>query len=141
MREDLRKHLERLESLAVEVKHAREQVEAKFKDLNGVIQQLGDAVPPEIFLGKAFSRPYDLESGRTESGQVVQAALLVPEGFGVCRFDTEDDQDEIKRNASDSFVPFTECAPVELAFLHQEIDGLFERFAKWASDWSIMRKS
>src|SRR5690242_17042264 len=43
----------------------------------------------EVLLGTTMLRGYDPDQEPTDSGQVVQASLLLPEGFGVCLWDSE----------------------------------------------------
>ena len=58
-----------------------------------------------------------------DSGQVAQAALLVPEGFGVCLWDPAQfaalgqRPDGLESNARRSFLPFNQCSATYKAFL------------------------
>lgn len=141
--DDTRKILEDLKSKLLQHRKAIEHAEAKCDEINPTIQELGRLMPSELFLGRAVSRPYDLEAHCQDSGLRIQAALKIPDGLGVCRLDTEHyaaiHEMDIENELARHFVPFDRCEPFEKAFLSSEIDALFQRFDDWVSKWAAWR--
>jgi hypothetical protein len=129
-------HFERLRTLVGEARRAIEQAEVRVLQVNEVVRGLSQQgeVPRGFFLGKTIASPWDAEAGRCNSGHVIQAVLLVPEGLGVSRFDAEVSEactessggleDEVRL----TFVAFAECSPAEKAFFYSEMEVLCERF-------------
>jgi hypothetical protein len=146
MTDDLRNHLEQIKAFLLKAKHSAEQAEAKVEQLNGIIHQVAAArlVPREVFLGATAEQPYDSESGRDDTGQVIQAALLIPGGFGVCRFDTEEycalqrECGGVERSCRMKFTPFEQCDPAARAFLNDQINELFVKFSDFCESWSVV---
>jgi hypothetical protein len=129
-------HFERLRTLLVEARRAIGLAEARLEQFNELVRELSQqgAVRRGFFLGKTIASPWDAEAGRCNSGHVIQAVLLVPEGIGVSRFEAEvsDAYTESSGGLEDevrlAFVPFGECSPAEKAFFYSEMDALCERF-------------
>jgi hypothetical protein len=77
------------------VRRLAEQAEARVADVTDLVRELHAAgrVRSAVILGPVMDvRPYDPGYGPDDSGQVVQAVLLVPEGLGLVYWDTEDRQ-------------------------------------------------
>jgi hypothetical protein len=133
-------HFERLRTLLVEARRAIEQAEVRVEQFNELLRGLSEQgeVRRCFFLGKTIASPWDAEAGRCNTGHVIQAVLLVPEGLGVSRFDAEvsDACTEASGGLEDevrlTFVPFAACSPAEKAFFCSEMEGLCERFLAWA---------
>jgi hypothetical protein len=84
---------DRLRAWDLGVRRLAEQAEARVADATNLIRELHAAgrVRPAVLLGPVMDvRPYDPGYGPEDSGQVIQAVLLVPEGLGVVFWDTED---------------------------------------------------
>lgn len=125
---------EQLASLNLQIKHDMECAEAKVERVNLLIRELGNTglLKRPIFLGGTYSGTYDPAFGPHDSGQVTQAALLVPEGFGVCRWDTEEwnrleqSQEGFEPHARICFESFESCSPAEKKFLLPFVDEMLE---------------
>lgn len=84
---------DRLRTWELGVRRLTEQAEARLADATALVRELHVAgrARPAVLLGPVMAvRPYDPGCGPEDSGQVTQAALLVPEGLGVVYWDTED---------------------------------------------------
>ena len=129
-------HFEQLRALLVGARRAMEQVEERVGQFNELVCELArqGAVRPGFFLGKTIACPWDAEAGRCNSGHVIQAVLLVPEGLGISRFDAEmsdaftDASGGLEDEVRMTFVPFAACSPAEKAFFYSEMEALCERF-------------
>jgi len=79
------------------------------------------------------TRNYAPKSGGHDSGQVIQSALLVPEGLGVVVWDSElylslvDLPDGLESTAVMFHVPFDQCSPAWRALLCEHIEPLVEQ--------------
>jgi hypothetical protein len=74
-------------------RYAAGQAEAKVRQVNGLIRQLGETgrVSDTIILGPVIHvRAYSPGSGPSDSGQIVQGALAVPDGIGIVLWDSGD---------------------------------------------------
>lgn len=125
---------EQLASLNIQIRHDMEQAEAKAERVNQLVHELGETgvLTHQVLLGVVFERAYDPESSTQDSGQVVQAALLVPEGFGVCLWDLVEfttlraSPQGLERHARAKFQPFDECAAAEKKFLLPYLEEMLE---------------
>lgn len=111
---------DRLRAWDLGVRRLAEQAEARVAEADDLVRALHRAgrVRPAVILGPVMGvRPYDPGHGPEDSGQVIQAALLVPEGVGVLFWDTEDlhqfppgpDRD---REARRLFTPLADLRPL-----------------------------
>lgn len=79
------------------------------------------------------TRSYAPQAGGRDSGQIIQSALLVPEGLGVVIWDTEefvelaDIPDGLEAQAPLRQIPFEQCNPAWRALLCEHIEPLVER--------------
>lgn len=68
----------------------------------------------------------------------MQAALVIPEGFGVCLWDSEEfarcrlEQDGLASKARNKFQAFDQCRTVEKAFLLPFIEEMLEELMEIA---------
>ena len=130
--ESLTLHLLRL-------KHQLEVAEAVAQGLNSLVAevwQLG-LLPRTVFLGAVIeTRCYSVEPGGHSSGEVVQAALLIPGGFGVALWDTEDFDDlsaqpsTLEAAAFGHHVPFEDCELALRAKLEPHIEPLVDQLVR-----------
>jgi hypothetical protein len=134
-------HFERLRALLLQARQAIEQAEARVGQFNDLVRELAEQgeVPRGFFLGKTIASPWDAEAGRCNTGNVIQAVLLVPEGLGVSRFDAEvsdaytEASGGLEDEVRETFVPFAECSPAEKTFFYSEMGVLCERFLACAA--------
>jgi hypothetical protein len=132
-------HIQRedLAQLTLNLRRAQEQAEAKVASVNQLIQQFAATgmLAETVILGDVLqTRAYAPRCGGNSSGQLVQAVLLVPGGFGVSVWDTEEylEAKHINSIASETpvhFVPFSECCPAWKALLLPHVEPLFEKLA------------
>jgi hypothetical protein len=111
---------DRLRAWDLGARRLAEQAEACVAEADALVRALHRAgrLRPAVILGAVMGvRPYDPGQGSEDSGQVVQAVLLVPEGVGVLFWDTEDlhliphgpDRD---REARQLFTPLANLRPL-----------------------------
>ncbi|HEX4129704.1 MAG TPA: hypothetical protein VHZ24_06650 [Pirellulales bacterium] len=125
---------ERLAAIAARLRHHAEQAEAEIAAANDIVRNLGGTglVRGHVVLGRCFERPYVVEQHCTDSGQVIQAALLVPEGFGVCYWDTEEfcalheSFGGLEPEARARFQPFDSCTDEEKTFLRPFVEEMLD---------------
>ena len=98
-------------------------------------------LPRTAYLGPVIhTRPYSPQLGGHDSGQVFQAALLIPGGVGVSIWDTEEFAelsavpDGLESAAFMRHVPFEECEQAIRALLRPYIPSLTSRFLR-DLDW------
>ena len=127
---------EQLASLNLQIRHDMEQAEAKAERVNQLVHELGETglLTDQVVLGSFFERAYDASDSAHDSGQIVQAALLVPDGFGICLWDMveyaglRNSQDGLEAHARAKFQPFEACSAVEkkllLPFLEEMLGDL-----------------
>jgi hypothetical protein len=123
-----------LSALNLQIKHDMEQAEAKVERVSHLVRELGTTglVGREVLLGGHFDRSFDPDDGPHDSGQVVQAALLIPEGLGVCLWDPEEFSalqtayEGLVPNARLRFQSFDRCSPEEKKFLLPFIEEMLE---------------
>jgi hypothetical protein len=129
-------HLEQLRALLVAAGQAVEQAEALVGQFNDRVSRLAQdgRVPRGVFLGRTIASPWGTEATPGESGQVVQAVLLVPEGLGVSRFGAEaydayaQGSGGLEQEVRLTFVPFARCQPGEKALFYSEMGFLVDQF-------------
>ena len=127
---------EELSQQLLRMKHQLETAEAKAAGLNGFVNEVWQfgLSSRTAFLGPVITtRAYDPEEGGVDSGQVIQAVLLVPGGLGVLVWDTEEFvklseiPDGLEAHAPLYHVPFERCEPMIRALLNGYIEPLVER--------------
>jgi hypothetical protein len=124
----------KLSELNLQIRHSMEQAEAKVNELNRLIAQLADSdlLGEEVFLGKAREVPQGLDIDESDSGRVIQAVLLVPEGFGVCQWSSEKDfahdrgSATFPKKARRRFCAFHQLTSADKAFLLPYIEMLLD---------------
>lgn len=114
--------------------------EARASGLNNLINDLWQfgLVTRTSLLGPVLqTRNYMPLPGGRDSGQVIQAALLVPRGLGVAVWDSEfyhllvDVPDGLEAAAAIHHIPFEQCCPAWRALLSEHIAPLVERLFDW----------
>lgn len=127
---------EKLSSVLLQLKHKMEQGEAQVNEVNDLMGILGTTglLNSTVFLGPDRPMDYDADTGPHDSGCLIQAALLVPGGFGICQWDTEE-AFELDRGpggreigARLKFRPFAELNVADKAFLQPFMDEMLEEF-------------
>jgi hypothetical protein len=125
---------EQLGTLNLQIKHDMEQAEAKVERVNGLVRELGTTglLSRRVILGPDYTHPWDPGCGPQDSAQVVQAALLVPEGFGVCLWSTdeflefEQSPGGLEQHARKKFEPFEKCCSADKKFLLPFVEEMLE---------------
>jgi hypothetical protein len=113
-----------LDRLGYGLWHDCEHGDAALDGLNDRLRRLAATglLGPTVVLGPVvLARPYAV-GGPTISGQVVQAVLALPHGFGAVYWDTEDwvaHGDDASREVSAlrAVTPFEECEPAVRALI------------------------
>ena len=93
MSKPFRKIVQDLQWLNFWIRHCCDQAEAKVREVNKLVRELGENgfVNETVILGSVIHhRYYAPQPGGSDSGQLVQAVLHVPHGYGVALWDTED---------------------------------------------------
>jgi hypothetical protein len=119
------------------IKHDMEQAEAKIEASRNLIEELGNTglLTGRVVLGPTYQQPYAPGCGPQDSGQIVQAALIIPQGFGVCYWDTnefwdlENSPDGLEPLARTKFQAFESCTPAEKKFLSPFVDEMLDELA------------
>jgi hypothetical protein len=131
-----------LELLRLRVLRVRQQLEiaeARVPRWNQLVQELWRVglVPQTAILGRVIeTRPYAPMAGGHASGQVVQAALLIPGGVGILLWDTEDfallarEPDGLEDAAWAHHLPFESCQPAHQVALAEQLPLLIGRFVR-----------
>jgi len=90
-------------------------------------------LPQTALLGSIVeTRPYAPTPGGSDSGRVYQAALLVPGGCGLVRWDSEelselkDVPEALEAQSFDHFIPFDDLDQAQQALLGCEVDRLID---------------
>lgn len=125
---------EQLAVLSIRLRNRKQNLEAEMETINTVVRSLGETglIRHDVLLGPTFERPYAPEARHDDSCQIVQAALLVPEGFGVCYWDMEEfvagrrSPDGLEADARLHFQRFEQCTIEEKAFLGSFIRDMLE---------------
>lgn len=129
---DLRLTLERLN---LQLQYVSECSEAELEGVNAQIRRLFEngLLERKILLGPiVFSRSNGVYGCR-ESGEVIQAALEVPGGFGAIHWDSDmlasvqNDREEHERQAYGSVVPFEDCPVAIRALVSQHAEELLQK--------------
>ena len=111
--------------------------EARAAGLNNLINdiwQFGLGAQTSLLGPVLQTRSYAPQPGGHDSGQVIQAALLVPRGLGVVVWDSEfylslaDVPDGLEAAAAMHHVPFEQCSPAWRALLCEHIAPLVQKF-------------
>jgi len=111
--------------------------EARAAGLNNLINdiwQFGLGGQTSLLGPVLQTRNYAPQPGGHDSGQVIQAALLVPRGLGVVVWDSEfylslaDVPDGLEAAAAMHHVPFEQCCPAWRALLCEHIAPLVQKF-------------
>jgi len=113
---------------------AREEAESTIARIQPQLVELAKSglLPREVLLGTTIQRPYDADQGPHDSGQIVQAALLLPEGFGVCLWDTEEyvraeqGAEGLEKESRNRFQPFERCSTADKILVGRNAEDLFE---------------
>ena len=114
--------------------------EARAAGLNNLINdiwQFGLGAQTSLLGPVLQTRSYAPQPGGHDSGQVIQAALLVPRGLGVVVWDSEfylslvDVPEGLEAAAAMHHVPFEQCSPAWRALLCEHIAPLVERLFDW----------
>ncbi|MEZ6093466.1 MAG: hypothetical protein R3C03_04390 [Pirellulaceae bacterium] len=133
------KLVEQLQDLIVRLRSQLEQSEAHIPIVNSAIRRLAelDLVTSQTLLGNVVhTQSYSPESGITDSGLVIQAALKIPEGLGVVTWDSErymtlrQSPEGLESEAILRFTPYDELEPALKALLLAETPVLTERFLR-----------
>jgi hypothetical protein len=127
---------EYLRRLSVWARHASDQAEAKIREVNTWARQLGELgfLNDTVILGPVIlSRGYEPRPGGNDSGQLVQAALYVPRGFGVVYWDSEEYVelypvvDTLESEALHRLEPFEDREPAIKGLLLPHVEPLLEK--------------
>jgi hypothetical protein len=119
--------------------HAADQADAKVHTANEFIQRIADSgwLARTAVLGQIIlDHSYEPRPGGSDSGQLAQAVLLVPGGFGILLWDSEDYvalrevPEGLEAEAWVMFHPFDECEPALKALLLSQIDPLLAQLCK-----------
>ncbi len=129
-------YVDQLRILNLSLRAQLEQAEARIPGINDLIKQLAaiELITESALLGPIiYERQYGVIEGSRDSGQLLQAALLVPSGFGTICWDSEDYVTFRKhppQNESQiilNFVPFDSCPSAVQALLLPQVEPLLER--------------
>jgi hypothetical protein len=131
----LSKHLEKLEKLNFYVRTQMDVAECYIPAINKQIKNISELefTPAKALLGSIIlDREYD--RGPQDSGQYIQAALLIPDGIGACVWDSEDyvethtGMPEIDYPlAKNLFVPFDDCELAVKGLLLSQAERLLDQ--------------
>ncbi len=125
----------RLHEFNLAIAQLAEQAELQIPRLNQIIQRLAvtGAINDICFLGDIICQlPYAASSGRTDSAQVLQAALVSPGGgLGIAVFDSEQlcefNPEPTAHEIRVCFVPFDQLLSVERGLLLVHAGTLVDR--------------
>jgi hypothetical protein len=135
MNQALENVVEHLKWLNFWIGHCCDQAEAKVGEINRLIQQLAGMglVRETVLLGEVIPQRYGGPvPGGPASGQLVQAALCVPGGVGVVRWDAEADAPWCplpagqEAKARVNFRPYAGCEPALKTLLLRHIEPLLQ---------------
>lgn len=125
--------IEELRRLTQWVRHVSDQADAKIGAVNELIRDLGAMgwQSGAVVLGAVIhEREYQPAPGGHSSAQFVQAAVFVPEGFGVVLWDSDDFTirrempGEPEAAAARGFVPYRSCEPLLRGLLLAQVGPL-----------------
>jgi hypothetical protein len=132
--------MNRLDRVLMQVRTLRtfaQAAENRILHINTVIQEVNaiGLLNPTVLLGQLLhQRGYEPVPGGSDSGQVIQAALLVPGGIGALYWDTETYQslvqtpEGLEADSWRHFVPFDKCEVAIRAMLAVHHADLVNRF-------------
>jgi hypothetical protein len=134
MNNQLEEAIGRLSELLIQARCDVKHAEAWIARINPLIHELSrSGLTHSVHLGQVIcERPFCPEPRQEDSGRIVQAALLVPEGFGVCVWDTEEfgrllsSEEGLEPEARTRFVPFEACDFVHKMLLLPHIEKMLE---------------
>lgn len=123
-----------LAQLQLQIKHDMEHAEAKVVQVNNLLQELGKTglLKETVMLGRCRHIAYPAESQTEDPESEKQAALLIPEGFGICSWNAGDlgtsrrEDDGGEAEVRKRFVPFAQCNTAGKAFLLPFIEDLLQ---------------
>lgn len=124
---------EELQKLNLQITRLAEFAEATLPQINEQLNRLHDLGLISTCLIRAdtvWQRPYNEAFTVASSGQVLQAVLIIPGGFGLLVLDTEDfvqmHNQEVARDELKHWVePVTKCRPAEQAYIYLQCGSLF----------------
>jgi hypothetical protein len=130
--------IERMKEFNLQLRRQVELAEALLPAINQQIQHFAAlGLSHTVILGKILhQRSYTPGLGPTDSGQVYQAAIMVPGGLGIVRWDSEqhaallDFPDGPESEASIHFVPLDECEAGIKALLVSEARNLLDQLVR-----------
>ncbi len=137
-----------LTKLNLQIKHNLQQAEAKVSHINSLIAELAQqgGLSRAVLLGKYRELPYDPDAAPPARARVIQAVLLVPEGFGICEWESTDayrpDQEpqHFNRDACEKFRPFAELDEADMLFVLPQMETLLEELVTIAEGVSTEAK-
>ena len=125
-----------LARLNLQIRHDMEQAEAKVAQVNRLVKKLGktgllnDLTTWDGFRAARFT-PLEGSSEMPDC-RITLAALLVPDGFGICAWESEKaylgdvSKTGLKARAQRRFVPFAKCDLRDKAFLLPVIEEVLD---------------
>ena len=124
-----------LSKVNVQLKHNLQEAEAKVSQVSALVAELAQAghLRRAVLLGKFREACFDPDSGAPEPGRIVQAALLVPEGIGLCAWDSHEaykpdqEPEHFNRDARERFIPFGDLEEADQVFILPQIESLVEQ--------------
>jgi hypothetical protein len=128
-----------LNNLVESMERAEQEAGRWMKGVNTLLARLGASgfVNHTVVLGPVIhQRGYAPPRGIWEVGEVIQAALLVPQGIGVVVWDVEEflnlrgSEQGLEGDAAAHFVPFEECDLALRALLLPRLPALLEKFGE-----------
>lgn len=137
----LTQRIQQLQQLNLTLRQQLEIAEHHLPAINEQIRSLADIdiVSGMALLGTVvYDRSYGPD-GPIDSNQILQAVIMVPNGFGVCMWDSEEyfrvrQQPRISHGTIQmKFVPFDECGSAVKALLLPHVEPLLERLMQLIS--------
>lgn len=130
--------IEELKNLNLQITRLAEYAEAVLPQLNAQLNRLhevGLIAACLIRSDSVWQRPYNEGFTPAISGQVLQAVLIIPGGFGMLVLDSEDfvqmHNQEIARDELKNWVvPIEQCLPAEQAYIYLQCRKLFVELIK-----------
>ena len=140
MNERLRSEIEFLKALSVEIHRRAEVAELIVEQALPALNQLAavQLTNRRLILGPVvLRRPYEVQREPAESGQVIQAALALPQGFGCVVWDSEDlaalEDTAQEYEAQFRFKPVADCSPAIKALLLPHLETLLAKLVEGIS--------
>ena len=125
--------IQELRRLTQWIRHVSDQADAKIGAVNELIRDLGGLgwQYGVVILGAVIhEREYEPAPGGHTSTQFVQAAVFVPEGFGVVLWDSDDfvvrreRPGELEAAAARGFISYRSCEPLLRGLLLAQVEPL-----------------